>query len=1244
MPSWNSRLQQFAASASPVLFRALGGSGGSSDSLTGLTEMSGLGMTAASRRHVQFRPRVPSKGSIWSIGTSLDETADVVLVEKYFRAVKTDNFLELIDILHGDPDFIHASTSSGQTALHMAAATGSVPMIDFLVQKNADVNAKDLEGNTPLHGAVLSGASPAVVSALLILKADPNARNNALNTPIHLAAREGKSAILQTLLDYISTDTNAAGQNGETALHVAASLNHLDCLDVLVRHRASVCRPSYNGLRPIHLAASRGSVDVLRYLLTDGNVGYSKTDMLSVVDDEQGTPLHAAVYGGNVEAVEILLENGPSIKAQTKDLTTPLHLACSLGVVDIVRILCEKERQDVVEEVLAMKDDQGMTPLHRAVMFEHWKLIMILINKGANLDDTDAEGRTPLVLAASRSAKDAVSDLLMLGADTTVRDHEGRNFLHYVVLSGGDQEAFHTDLGDDAVFVRLINEKDKYGCTPLHYAAQNGFGNTSEALLRLGASLTAKNTEARSPLHYAAEYGRYNTVKKLLETAQGFGIINDTDRQGCTALHLAARNGHTKVVQLLLTNGALIHKFIEGGTSLHAAVMNDHVETAELLVEHYSYLINLADKSGNTALHLAAIHNAAQSAEFLLNKGANLVFNKNGMSAMDLAIANKAQEVALTMVQHERWKEILSQPSAVYGWTTHGLIKELPSVMKVLLDRCVDVSNRHPLSAEYYEKYDYLPLQLELYRELDSPTQKDKPKPLEALNNMVQYKRYELIAHPVCKSYLNSKWMSYGIYLHFSNLLIYSAFLGMLTSLILRGIEIDLKPRMKTMSLDHLYANKPNMSHTNVSHFGPLHLKPDIQSESLPSVDVAFLYVVMIFTASHLLKKFLQISIQGSRYFFHSTNYFELICYSTALVFAVAFFDIPDKYRYGKPGIYVGIFLRELRILMKAITVYFIMIIAFSMAFCVLNPRKSSRNRDFYEQDHGDDSPNDWQTAHKTVQSSLIRISDMLVGDVDAIQNYIDPILNDQLVFPGATYFLALVTVGVITLLIQAILMGTAVYDLEKIEKSATINMLAMQVALHTDLESKLPEAFLSRVQKTEAIVYPNYTKWRALTKWFDIFTTGDLEGLTGKAGRLGERRRKGLPSGEGSTSVQAHAQQQTKLKDVNAKMDQHYELLRLVVQRMDIKVDTDVVDDPTVARRRISRYAVRQNSRPRTAWKAIQASVSLKSALRPNSQGSDQSVKSGRKSASFGLLESSSSEHFDGGDTDHVSDEDHIH
>jgi hypothetical protein len=104
------------------------------------------------------------------------------------------------------------------------------------------------------------------------------------------------------------------------------------------------------------------------------------------------------------------------------------------------------------------------------------------------------------------------------------------------------------------------------------------------------------------------------------------------------------------------------------------------------------------------------------------------------------------------------------------------------------------------------------------------------------------------------------------------------------------------------------------------------------------------------------------------------------------------------------------------------------------------------------------------------------------------------------------------------------------------------------------------------------------------------------------------------------------------RLKEVKSKMDQQYELLRMIVQYMQIKVDTDVVDDPAVARRRISRYTVRQSSRPRTAWKTLQVANSLKSAMR-------QHTKSGGKSASFGFDESGSSSCSETVETDHVSE-----
>jgi ankyrin repeat protein len=51
-----------------------------------------------------------------------------------------------------------------------------------------------------------------------------------------------------------------------------------------------------------------------------------------------------------------------------------------------------------------------------------------------------------------------------------------------------------------------------------------------------------------------------NTVRKLLMSEAGPNIINETDGNGRTAMHIASENGHTKVVQALLHKGALLHK------------------------------------------------------------------------------------------------------------------------------------------------------------------------------------------------------------------------------------------------------------------------------------------------------------------------------------------------------------------------------------------------------------------------------------------------------------------------------------------------------------------------------------------------------------------------------------------------------------------------------------------------------------------------------------------------------------
>ncbi|KAJ0398645.1 hypothetical protein P43SY_009940 [Pythium insidiosum] len=231
------------------------------------------------------------------------------------------------------------------------------------------------------------------------------------------------------------------------------------------------------------------------------------------------------------------------------------------------------------EDVLlieCVRHEYGMNSMFTAARNGDLRTVDALLDNGVGADARDA--RTPLFGATSGGHGDVVRLLLERGADVDARDKEGRSVLSWAALSS------------DASVVRLLLErgasvdaKDKDGRTALHWAAGWSKIDVVRLLRERDADVEAKDTDGRTALHHAANRSQTDAVRELLELGAD---IDATDNDGRTALYQAAERNHTDVLQLLLERGADVNaQDKDGRTALFCAARWSHAKVARLLLE-----------------------------------------------------------------------------------------------------------------------------------------------------------------------------------------------------------------------------------------------------------------------------------------------------------------------------------------------------------------------------------------------------------------------------------------------------------------------------------------------------------------------------------------------------------------------------------------------------------------------------------------------------------------------------------
>ncbi|KFZ46084.1 TRPA1 protein, partial [Corythaeola cristata] len=240
------------------------------------------------------------------------------------------------------------------------------------------------------------------------------------------------------------------------------------------------------------------------------------------------------------------------------------------------------------------------------------------------------------------------------GANVSLKDHLGRNFLHLTVLQPGGLQHLNEKFLQMEHIKNLVVDEDNEGCTPLHYACRQGVALSVNNLLSLNVSIYSKSRDKKSPLHFAASYGRINTCQRLIRDMKDTRLLNEGDKKGMTPLHLAAQNGHEKVVQFLLKRGALFLCDYKGWTALHHAAFGGYTRTMQIILDTNVKCTDRVDEEGNTALHLAAREGHAKAVRLLLDYGAKILFNKAVASFFHEAIHNRRKDVVSAVILHKR--------------------------------------------------------------------------------------------------------------------------------------------------------------------------------------------------------------------------------------------------------------------------------------------------------------------------------------------------------------------------------------------------------------------------------------------------------------------------------------------------------------------------------------------------------------------------------------------------------------
>ncbi|KAF2462332.1 ankyrin repeat-containing domain protein [Lineolata rhizophorae] len=502
---------------------------------TALHHAAGKGLVEVTRRlllkgsSVEQKDRGGRTPIDWAIASGSDACLALVLFHKIHPLALNENRQPM------------------KSAMHYAAVTAEVLLLDAVVEAGFSREDRDEGGRTPLFAALETMDAGFFNHCIGVF--DSNAIDHDGMGIIHYAVALDFPGAVSSLLAH-GANVNARDSWQQTPImcfNATKYKSSIDILELLVEHGADLNAQDMDGNTLCHhvaLGSDRG--DIVQFIISNGGI-------ISIQNRAGSTPHHLAAGAGNAAVLKLLVDEDPFVLGWTNNESlTPIELAARNGHIELVYgVLRPAVPHDGIWADRLAHVEETLVAL--AIDADDVARLQLLHAVGVDLT---AAAPPPVSPATPNIAEDPRQQRQAVDLDNDVDAVLATPFGRAVVGNREAATAYLLGLGCSASLGAAVHDGSRRSL--LQVALDAGAAATTRLLLDAGAPVEGVDSWGSTVLHAAAQAGDVECARRIVSRMEAEGkmeLVSSRDSYGWTPLDLAAFYRHPDVEELLHPGG-----------------------------------------------------------------------------------------------------------------------------------------------------------------------------------------------------------------------------------------------------------------------------------------------------------------------------------------------------------------------------------------------------------------------------------------------------------------------------------------------------------------------------------------------------------------------------------------------------------------------------------------------------------------------------------------------------------------